>query len=111
MPSEITSIPAAFFSATLRSSSANMYGGIASRRLEGSVRPMRRVRLSSASSEARERPDQLIRQLAAVNGLGRSGERDVEALGDLDDELAAGELHRDGAGGPGQECRHRGASG
>ena len=33
-------MPAARLSATLRSSSANMYGGIASRRFEGSVRAM-----------------------------------------------------------------------
>ena len=40
IPRLITSMPAARLSAILRSSSANMYGGIASRRLEGSVRAM-----------------------------------------------------------------------
>ena len=55
MPSEITSMPAAFLAATLRSSSANMYGGIASRRLEGSVRAMGAAGYSTALPWAGER--------------------------------------------------------
>src|SRR5215207_6525708 len=94
MPSEITSIPAAFLSATLRSSSANMYGGIASRRCDGSVRPMAGVRLSKAPELAHEFP----RHLPLENRLRRPGQGHVQVVGDFHGQPTSVKLDRDRAG-------------
>ena len=55
IPRLITSIPASRLAATLRWSSANMYGGIASSRLEGSVSAIRGREATGAAAQPRPR--------------------------------------------------------
>src|SRR4051812_4357672 len=102
MPSEITSTPASFFSRTLRSSSANRYGGRRSRRLLGCM----------------QLSHQFLADSSSVHGPGPAGQVHVQILPDGDLELTAVERdghralypaqHRGdgGAGGPGAG-RHR----
>ena len=80
MPSEITSTPAAFFSAIFCSSSREQVGRDA---LQAFGRPHRR---------ALQLGHELVRELAAEDGLGPPGERHVEIGADLDLELAAVQL-------------------
>src|SRR3954452_19185836 len=80
IPSEITSTPCAFFKAILRSSSANRYGGIRSRRSAGCMQLL----------------DELVGELAPVYGDGPAGQVDVQVLLHLDLELAAVQLHGHG---------------
>src|SRR5690348_13795517 len=95
MPRLMTSIPAAFLAATLRSSSANMYGGMRSMRL------LDRMQLL----------DELGRELPPEHRERPAGQVDVKVLPHLDLELAAVEAHGDrrvaagehvGHGGPGR---------
>src|SRR5215203_5523005 len=80
MPSEITSTPAAFFSETLRSSSANRYGGRRSSRL------LARMQLRH----------QLVTHLSSVDRPGPACQVDVQVLAHVHLELAA--VERDGHG-------------
>src|SRR5215211_796149 len=100
-------MPAARFSATRRSSSANMYAGTASRRREGRVSagldtsgvPMEGERVCPSRarrSGALQGPHELRRELAAQDGLGGAGQPDAEIVVDLHDQLAAIEPDRDG---------------
>src|SRR3954447_22792926 len=79
MPSEITSTPASFLAAILRSSSANRYGGIRARRSDGCMQLL----------------DEVGSELAPVHRDGPAGQVDVQALLHLDLELAAVEPDRD----------------
>src|SRR6185503_9841047 len=92
MPRLMTSIPAARLSEIRRSSSANMYGGIASRRREGAATPRLRVSGVALARSLRERLDQLRRELALEDRLRPTGEGHFELGRDLDLELAAVEL-------------------
>src|SRR3954454_21906993 len=78
MPSEITSTPASFLAAILRSSSANRYGGIRSRRSDGCMQLL----------------DEVGGELAPVHRDGPAGQVDVQVLLHLDLELAAIEPDR-----------------
>src|SRR3954453_13667785 len=80
MPSEMTSTPAAFLAAILRSSSANRYGGIRSRRSDGCMQLL----------------DELSGQLAPEHRDRPAGQVDVQVLPHLDLELAAVEAHGHG---------------
>src|SRR3954465_13372272 len=80
MPSEMTSTPCSFFAAILRSSSANRYGGIRSRRSAGCMQLL----------------DELVGELAPVHRDRPAGQVDVQVVGDLDLELAA--VEADGHG-------------
>src|SRR4051794_12471034 len=80
IPSEITSTPCAFFKAILRSSSANRYGGIRSRRSAGCMQLL----------------DELVGQLAPIHGDRPAGQVDVQVVGDVDLELAAVQADGDG---------------
>src|SRR5215218_1811853 len=114
MPRLITSTPAARLSATRRSSSANMYGGIASRRLDGSANPIGAEIYSYwrvGSVQLGQGRGQLGRELARADRLGPAAEPHVELLGDLDLELAAVEHDHQRAGRPAQDGRHGGAAG
>ena len=57
-----------------------------------------------------ELPDQLLGQLAAVDRARRPGLAHVEVVGDLDDELAAVQLHRNRAARAAHKGRNRGAA-
>src|SRR2546421_777686 len=77
MPRLITSTPAARFSAIFRSSWANAYGGMRSRRLLGFMQLLFEV-LAEAALEHRPRPTRQV---------------DLQVLADLDLELTAVEQH------------------
>ena len=87
-------MPAARLSAIRRSSSWNMYGGIASRRFDGVCDSHGRGNLLTQLGQCR---DELRRELAGADRLGPAGQAHVQVLGDLDLELAAVELDRDRA--------------
>src|SRR3954468_17333050 len=89
MPSEITSTPASFFSRTLRSSSANRYGGSRSRRLLGCM----------------QLRHQLVAHVALVYRPGPAGQLDLQIFADGHLQLAAVEADRDRAGRPAQHRR------
>src|SRR5580693_6002250 len=78
MPRLITSTPAARFSAIFRSSSANAYGGIRSRRLLGFMQLLFEL-LAETTREHRSRPACQV---------------DLQILPHLDQQLAAFEHHR-----------------
>src|SRR3954470_10238019 len=78
MPSEMTSMPAARFSRTLRSSSANRYGGMRSRRLLGCMQLL----------------EEFVGQLPPVYRDGPTGQVHVQILVDLHPELTPVEAHR-----------------
>src|SRR5438105_275776 len=78
MPRLITSTPAVRCSATLRSSCANAYGGMSSRRLLGFM----------------QLPCELVAEPPAEDGSRPARELDVQILLHLDLELAAVEHHR-----------------
>src|ERR1700753_2958566 len=80
MPRLITSMPAARLAAILRSSSANRYGGIFSRRLLGRMQLL----------------DEIVRQGSGVDRHRPAAEGNVQILLDLDGQLAAVEHDRDG---------------
>src|SRR5437764_10176167 len=86
MPSEITSMPASRFAATLRSSSANRYGGIRSRRSLGCIQV----------------PFKLFGQLAPVYRHCPAAQVDVQVLPHVDLQLAAVEADGDLAVAPAQ---------
>src|SRR3954464_5701708 len=118
MPRLITSMPAFRFSATRRSSSANMYAGTASRRREGSVsgRLVRSGvvamgRKTTGLGESRQVLREITRELAAVHAGRRARELDIQVLGDLHRELTAVETHRDRARRAAQERGHGRAAG
>ena len=116
MPRLITSIPASRFASTLRSSSANMYGGIASRRSEGPsslffVGCCHRSRKTRRPSVCRG-PGEQLAELSGVDLLGPTGQLDVEIVADLDLELPTIELdHASGCSAATQEGGHRGPAG
>src|SRR5271169_5026826 len=92
MPRLITSTPAARLARTLRSSSANMYGGIRSRRL------LRRIQLlyeflGERAPEHRDRP---------------ARELDLKFVTDVDPKLAAVEHDRDRRAAPVEDIGHGG---
>ena len=103
IPRLITSIPASRLSATRRSSSANMYGGIASRRFEGSVRAMGSPDCPSGPARdgcalrVAQRGGEARNELAREDRLGGADQAQVELVADLDLELAAVEHDRDRA--------------
>ena len=84
MPRLITSTPAAFLSAILRSSSANRYGG---------RRSSRAARLHASLRASRK----LAAELARVHGHRPAGQVHVQVLAHLDLELAAVEVDGDRA--------------
>src|SRR5580700_6411616 len=94
MPRLITSIPASRLEAILRSSSANRYGGISSRRLLGFMQLL----------------DEFVGQDAAVHGHGPAGQVDVQILPHFDLELAPVEDHGDRRMAATEHVRDRGAS-
>src|SRR6476469_8844427 len=67
MPRLITSMPAARLSAIRRSSSANMYGGIAWSRREGSVRAKRQSLASGVGERLDEADDVHVRRLGPAD--------------------------------------------
>src|SRR5206468_5458167 len=79
IPRLITSTPAARLAATLRSSSANRYGGISARRSLGLIELLLEV----------------VTELAAVHGPGPAGQVDVEVRAEEDVEPAAVEFDAD----------------
>src|SRR5947209_16935406 len=91
MPMLITSTPAARFSAILRSSSANRYGGIWSRRLLGLMQLL----------------DELIGERAGEHRHRPAAQRNAEVLPHLDLERSAVEHHRDGRLAAGEDMGHR----
>src|SRR6478609_1687648 len=99
MPSEMTSIPAAFLSAIFFSSWAKRYGGIRSSRLLGLM----------------ELLDEVLGELASEDRDGPAGQVHVQVLGDLDLQLTAVEHDGDGrevgivAPAAAQHVRDRGA--
>src|SRR4051812_44151814 len=86
-------MPCAFFSAILRSSWANRYGGMRSRRLLDLIQLLREL-VAEGSFVDRARP---------------AGEVNVQVLADVDLEIAAVEMDRDRAVAAAQRERHRGA--
>src|ERR1700722_19746059 len=80
IPRLITSTPAARLAAILRSSSANRYGGILSRRLLGRMQLL----------------DEIVRQGPGVDRHRPAAEGNVQILPHLDRQLAAVEHDRDG---------------
>src|SRR4051812_24253525 len=94
MPSEITSMPCAFLSAILRSSWANRYGGIRSRRLLGLIQLL----------------DELFAQRRAVHAPRPAGQRHVQVLPHLHLEVAAVEVHRNGTLAAVQHVSDRGSA-
>src|SRR6476620_6218303 len=107
MPRLITSIPSSRFASIRRSSSANMYGGIASRRWEGAARPFFLVGAAmrsrkSRSAEVFERPQQLRRELSSEERLGPARQQHRQVVPDLDLELASVELDSETARRPGE---------
>src|ERR1700753_4508135 len=79
MPRLITSMPAARLAAILRSSSANRYGGIFSRRLLGRMQLL----------------DEIVRQGSGVDRHRPAAEGNVQILLDLDGQLPGGQPDRD----------------
>src|SRR5271167_1829609 len=77
IPRLITSTPAARLAAILRSSSANRYGGMRSRRSLGCMQLLEEF-------GAERRP---------IDGHGPAGEGQIQVLVELDEELAAVEAH------------------
>src|SRR5436853_2773799 len=114
-------MPAARLSAICCSSSWNLYGGMASRRLEGSAMPMgagiyaieliRRVSDALVAVQRGERLDQLRRELAGEDGLGPAVEPNREILGDLDLQLAPFELDHERARSAAEEGGDGGTAG
>src|SRR5262245_29994689 len=107
----MTSIPASRFSSIRRSSSANMYGGIAPRRSEGAVNPfffagaaigLGRLR----GLELRQRAQELRGELPRIQRLRPAREPHREALADLHAELAPIEQYRELACGALEMRRH-----
>src|SRR3954470_8269505 len=94
MPSEITSIPCAFFSRIFRSSSANRYGGMRSRRLLGLIQLLY----------------ELIAERGRVDALRPAGQRHVQVLTHLHLEVAAVEVHGHGARAAAKHVRHGGTA-
>src|SRR5262245_33723864 len=92
-------MPASRLSSIRRSSSANMYGGIASRRRDGAARPrfFAGAAMGLGSLELLQRPLELGGELSGVEGLGPAGEPKREVLADLDTEVAPLELGDEGA--------------
>src|SRR4051812_14238381 len=95
IPSEITSMPCAFLSAILRSSCANRYGGMRSRRLLGLIQLL----------------DEFVAERGRVDALRPAGECHVQVLPHLDLELAAVELHGHGARAAAEYVRDCGPAG
>src|SRR3954447_4932438 len=81
MPSEITSMPCAFLSAILRSSWANRYGGMRSRRLLGLIQLL----------------PELVAERGRVDALRPAGKGHVQVLAHLDLEIAPVEVDGHGA--------------
>src|SRR4051794_41426213 len=77
MPRLITSIPCALFSAILRSSWANRYGGMRSRRLLDLIQLLR----------------ELLAHLAGVDGARPAGQVHVQVVADVGPQGAAVEGH------------------
>src|SRR3954468_3398674 len=94
MPSEITSIPCAFFSRILRSSSANRYGGMRSRRLLGLIQLLY----------------ELVAERCGVHALRPASQGHVQVLAHLHLEVAAVEVHRHGARPALQHVSHGGSA-
>src|SRR3954466_4127033 len=92
MPRLITSMPCAFFSAILRSSWANRYGGMRSRRLLDLIQLLH----------------EFIAHLSGVDGARPAGQVHVQVLADLHLEVAAVEVHRHRALAAAQHERDRG---
>src|SRR6202012_3508396 len=92
IPRLITSMPAARLAAILRSSSANRYGGIFSRRLLGRMQLL----------------DEIVRQGSGVDRHRPAAEGNVEILPHLDRQLAAVEHDRDGRIAAGEHVRDGG---
>src|SRR3954451_22375120 len=95
MPSEMTSMPAARFSRTLRSSSANRYGGMRSRRLLGCMQLLQ----------------EFVGELPPVYRDGPTGQGHVQILVDLHLELPPVEAHRHRAVAAAQDVGDGGARG
>src|SRR3954452_24336678 len=91
MPRLITSIPCAFFSAILRSSCANRYGGMRSRRLLDLIQLL----------------DELIGKAGGVDGPRPACQVNVQVLAHLDLEIAAVEVNGHRALAAAQHERHR----
>src|SRR5262245_8719561 len=110
MPRLITSIPSSRLASIFRSSSANMYGGIASRRADGSARALfwevliglgrlgRRSRGGFlALGEVLEGAEQLLGEVSRADGLGPPSQGHSEVVCDLDQQLPAVQLYLQGA--------------